>query len=273
MQLTDRAHLGNHRGFGRWNGLALSPMRPSVPLQLEYSLVVEMYAVRVPALATRVVEIWNMALHKIRARSEQRGPQGHTGLACTSSESHRMGRTERRHPGYKGQKSNTTRPRALPPPNRIHDLANQIATAPSRRKPRRQVDFQPAGTTPLDCARLREEGWRRIVTITIALAKHDGRKNIVERATRVSLLWRRRVHGGLRIRDETRQGFPIPNSTIPFAQGRTNMQLGGKCRHCTTVRTGAPGAQLPCINAGLQRSSERASGDHQRGQTDVPPPR
>ncbi|KFY63967.1 hypothetical protein V496_03545 [Pseudogymnoascus sp. VKM F-4515 (FW-2607)] len=91
-----------------------------------------------------------------RARSEQRGPQGHTGLARTSSESHRMG-TERRHLDYKGKKSNTTRPRAFPPPNPIHDLANQIATAPSRRKPRRQVDFQPAGT-PLDCARLREGG-------------------------------------------------------------------------------------------------------------------
>lgn len=115
-----------------------------------------MYAVRVPALATRMVEIWNMTLHKIRARSEQRGPQGHTGLARTSSESHRMG-TERRHLDYKGKKSNTTRPRAFPPPNPIHDLANQIATAPSRRKPRRQVDFQPAGT-PLDCARLREGG-------------------------------------------------------------------------------------------------------------------
>lgn len=58
-----------------------------------------------------------MALHKIRARSEQRGPQGHTGLAWLSSESHRMGRSGTQ---VTREKSKTTRPRAP-----VHDLANQ----------------------------------------------------------------------------------------------------------------------------------------------------
>lgn len=183
---------------------------------LEYSVV----CCESPRTRVAMVKIWNMALHKIRARSEQRGPQGHTGLAWPSSESHRMGRS-----GTQVTRKKAIRLAPVPPSMIWQTKSNRSLPAEIRR----QVDFNGGNLLIApDCAK---KTWteRRLVAMAIASTKHLEKAS--SRATRVSEVWRRRVQGGLRIRDGLGKGFhpklhtPLHTSRLLWDEYATRRQL------------------------------------------------